>query len=55
MHPVRAVPEPRRPHGRIHLAGGDSAPMGIGGAEGAVETGANAARNVAAASAAGRH
>jgi hypothetical protein len=36
-------------HGRIHFAGSDIAPLVVGGIEGAMETGASAARNGAAA------
>jgi monoamine oxidase len=34
------------PHGRIHFAGSDIAALGVGGIEGAIETGASAARNI---------
>ncbi|MEU7595654.1 NAD(P)/FAD-dependent oxidoreductase [Streptomyces sp. NPDC039022] len=44
-----AVPLLREPHGRVHFAGGDIASVGVGGIEGAMETGAAAARNIAAA------
>ncbi|WP_372404723.1 flavin monoamine oxidase family protein [Streptomyces luteireticuli] len=50
-----AVPRMRRAHGRIHFAGGDIARLGVGGIEGALETGAGAARRVAAALAEGRY
>jgi monoamine oxidase len=39
----------RRPHGRIHFAGSDIAGVDAGAIEGAMDTGAHAARNVAAA------
>jgi monoamine oxidase len=47
-----ALPLTREPHGRIHFAGGDVAPAYVGGIEGALETGARAARNIEAAMAA---
>ncbi|GAA1102455.1 flavin monoamine oxidase family protein [Nocardiopsis metallicus] len=47
-----ALPLVREPHGRIHFAGGDIAPVYVGGIEGALETGARAARNIEAALAA---
>ncbi|GCD33137.1 monooxygenase [Streptomyces chrestomyceticus JCM 4735] len=43
-----AVPLLREPHGRVHFAGGDIASVGVGGIEGAMETGAAAARDVTA-------
>ncbi|MGD9530907.1 MAG: flavin monoamine oxidase family protein, partial [Pseudonocardia sp.] len=43
-----AAPLMRAPHGRIHFAGGDIAPIVLGGIEGALETGTAAARSVAA-------
>ncbi|MCP2257119.1 Flavin containing amine oxidoreductase [Streptoalloteichus tenebrarius] len=52
---TQAVPLMRQPHGRVHFAGGDIASLGVGGIEGAIESGARAARNVAAALADGRH
>ncbi|WP_411129165.1 flavin monoamine oxidase family protein [Streptomyces sp. x-19] len=52
---TQAAPQMREPHGRIHFAGGDIAPLGVGGIEGAMESGAGAARNIAAALADGRH
>ncbi|MFI7099403.1 flavin monoamine oxidase family protein [Streptomyces sp. NPDC050161] len=52
---TQAVPQLREPHGRIHFAGGDIAPVGVGGIDGAIETGASAARNVSAALADGRY
>ncbi|MFE5913527.1 flavin monoamine oxidase family protein [Streptomyces wedmorensis] len=52
---TRAVPLLREPHGRIHFAGGDIAALGVGGIDGAIESGSQAARNVAAALADGRN
>jgi monoamine oxidase len=46
---TQAAPQLRKPHGRIHFAGGDIATLGVGGIEGAMETGAGAARDIAAA------
>ncbi|GHF54831.1 putative flavin-containing monoamine oxidase AofH [Streptomyces mashuensis] len=43
------VPRMREPHGRVHFAGADFAGMYVTGIEGAMETGAGAARNVIAA------
>ncbi|WP_280218174.1 flavin monoamine oxidase family protein [Nocardia neocaledoniensis] len=43
---TQAAPLLRRPHGRIHFAGGDLAALGVGGIDGAIETGARAARDV---------
>lgn len=48
-HLTGAAPLLRQPHGRIHFAGGDIAPIAVGGIEGAMESGAIVARNVAAA------
>lgn len=45
-HLTKAAPMMRAPHGRIHFAGGDIAALGVGGIEGAIETGAAAARSV---------
>ncbi|RKT87314.1 Monoamine oxidase [Saccharopolyspora antimicrobica] len=45
-HLTGAAPLMREPHGRIHFAGGDIAPVGVGGIDGAIETGAIAARDV---------
>jgi monoamine oxidase len=39
----------RAPHGRIHFAGSDIAALDAGAIEGALQSGACAARNVAAA------
>lgn len=50
---TQAVPLMREPHGRIHFAGGDIAPIGIGGIDGALESGTAAARKVIAALAGG--
>lgn len=50
---TQAVPLMREPHGRIHFAGGDIATTGVGGIDGALESGTAAARNVAAALAGG--
>jgi len=36
----------REPHGRIRFAGGDIAAVGVGGIDGAIESGAAAARDV---------
>ncbi|WP_330113998.1 NAD(P)/FAD-dependent oxidoreductase [Pseudomonas sp. JS3066] len=44
---TQVVPQMRRPHGRIHFAGGDIAAIGVGGIEGAIETGAKAACDIA--------
>ncbi|MFH8410165.1 flavin monoamine oxidase family protein [Streptomyces sp. NPDC018019] len=44
---TRAVPRMREPHGRIRFAGGDIAAIGVGGIDGAIETGAQAARDIA--------
>ncbi|MFB7715375.1 flavin monoamine oxidase family protein [Streptomyces sp. NPDC056105] len=49
-----AAPLMREPHGRIHFAGGDIAALGVGGIDGAIETGAKAARDVVRALAGGR-
>ena len=43
-----AVPRMRAGHGRLSFAGGDIAPIGVGGIEGAIESGATAARRVTA-------
>ncbi|WP_240653968.1 FAD-dependent oxidoreductase [Streptomyces sp. AcE210] len=40
------MPLIREPHGRAHFAGGDIAAVGVGGIDGAIETGAKAARDV---------
>ncbi|MEV6218190.1 NAD(P)/FAD-dependent oxidoreductase [Nocardia sp. NPDC051833] len=45
-HLTGSVPLLRRPHGRIHFASGDFASVGVGGIDGAIETGARAAREV---------
>jgi hypothetical protein len=49
----RAMPTPlpgrpliREAHGRVHFAGGDIAAVGVGGIDGATETGAKAARDI---------
>ncbi|WP_280447470.1 flavin monoamine oxidase family protein [Nocardia cyriacigeorgica] len=52
-HLTRSAPLLRRPHGRIHFASGDFAPMGVGGIDGAIETGARAARDISRALRAG--
>ncbi|MFI0469824.1 flavin monoamine oxidase family protein [Saccharopolyspora sp. 5N102] len=44
---TRAAPLMREPHGRIHFAGGDIAAVGVGGIDGAIATGAKAARDIA--------
>ncbi|AWK74286.1 amino acid oxidase [Rhodococcus oxybenzonivorans] len=44
---TQSVPRMREPHGRIHFAGGDIAEIGIGGIDGAIETGTRAAREIA--------
>ncbi|MER5390891.1 NAD(P)/FAD-dependent oxidoreductase [Saccharopolyspora sp. NPDC002686] len=44
---TRAVPLMREPHGRIHFAGGDIAAVGVGGIDGAIASGARAARDIA--------
>ncbi len=44
-HLTRAAPRMREPHGRIRFAGGDIAAAGVGGIDGAIESGA-AARDV---------
>ncbi|MFC7010455.1 flavin monoamine oxidase family protein [Streptomyces viridiviolaceus] len=44
---TRAAPRMREPHGRIRFAGGDIAAAGVGGIDGAIESGAAAARDVA--------
>jgi monoamine oxidase len=46
---TEAAPQMRKPHGRIHFAGSDIAALDLGSIEGAMESGASAARNVAAA------
>ncbi|MFI7103473.1 flavin monoamine oxidase family protein [Streptomyces sp. NPDC050161] len=43
---TRAAPRMREPHGRIRFAGGDIAAVGVGGIDGAIETGAEAARDI---------
>ncbi|MEG0341618.1 MAG: NAD(P)/FAD-dependent oxidoreductase [Acinetobacter sp.] len=45
-HLTRTAPLLRKAHGRIHFAGGDLAAMGIGGIEGAIESGTTAARKI---------
>lgn len=47
-HFTTGAVELRKPHGRIHFAGSDIAGMDAGAIEGAMDTGAHAARNVAA-------
>ncbi|MFM9373002.1 flavin monoamine oxidase family protein [Streptomyces sp. Da 82-17] len=42
-----AGPRMREPHGRVRFAGGDIAASGVGGIDGAIESGAAAARDVA--------
>ncbi|QSE93027.1 FAD-dependent oxidoreductase [Rhodococcus pseudokoreensis] len=44
---TQAVPRMRDPHGHIHFAGGDIAEIGIGGIDGAIETGTRTAREIA--------
>ncbi|HHW1564617.1 TPA: flavin monoamine oxidase family protein [Pseudomonas aeruginosa] len=44
---TQAAPLMRKPHGRIHFAGGDIAALGVGGIDGAIETGAKAASDIA--------
>ncbi len=44
---TQAVPLMRESHGRIRFAGGDIAAIGVGGIDGAIETGAQAARGIA--------
>ncbi|MGW4336426.1 flavin monoamine oxidase family protein [Rhodococcus koreensis] len=44
---TQSVPRMREPHGHIHFAGGDIAELGIGGIDGAIETGTKAAREIA--------
>jgi monoamine oxidase len=44
---TRVVPQMRKPHGRIRFAGGDIAAIGVGGIEGAIETGAKADEEIA--------
>ncbi|MEI5102737.1 FAD-dependent oxidoreductase [Streptomyces sp. PmtG] len=46
---TKAAPLLREPQGRVHFAGGDIAALGVGGIDGAIESGARAARNVTAA------
>jgi hypothetical protein len=36
----------REAHGRVRFAGGDIAAVGVGGIDGAIETGAKAARDI---------
>jgi monoamine oxidase len=43
---TQAAPLLRQPHGRIHFASGDFASVGVGGIDGAIETGARSARDV---------
>ena len=50
---TQAAPVLRQPHGRIHFAGSDIAALGVGGIDGAIETGATAARDIARALAVG--
>ncbi|WP_354685074.1 FAD-dependent oxidoreductase [Cupriavidus necator] len=44
---TQAAPLMRQPHRRIHFAGADIAPIGVGGIDGAIETGTRAAADVA--------
>ncbi|SPD59022.1 flavin monoamine oxidase family protein [Cupriavidus neocaledonicus] len=44
---TQAAPLMRQSHGRIHFAGADIAPIGVGGIDGAIETGAKAAIDIA--------
>ncbi|MFI0264234.1 flavin monoamine oxidase family protein [Streptomyces sp. NPDC017056] len=44
---TQAAPRMREPHGRIRFAGGDIAAIGVGGIDGAIETGTEAARDIA--------
>jgi monoamine oxidase len=46
---TQAAVQMRAPHGRIHFAGSDVAALDVGAIEGALESGASAARNVVAA------
>jgi monoamine oxidase len=46
---TEAAVQMRAPHGRIHFAGSDIAALDVGAIEGALESGARAARNVVAA------
>ena len=43
---TQAAPSMRQPHGRIHFAGSDIAAITVGGIDGAIETGARAARDI---------
>lgn len=52
---TQVAPLMRGPHGRIHFAGGDIAALGVGGIEGAIETGAKAAGDIARVLAASGH
>ncbi|MET9293126.1 NAD(P)/FAD-dependent oxidoreductase [Streptomyces sp. NPDC003077] len=52
---TRVVPRMREPHGRVHFAGADFAGMYVTGIEGAMETGAGAARKIVAALADGSY
>ncbi|MEN0136614.1 MAG: NAD(P)/FAD-dependent oxidoreductase [Rhodococcus sp. (in: high G+C Gram-positive bacteria)] len=52
---TQAVPRLREPHGHIHFAGGDIAKIGVGGIDGAIETGTRAARDIARMLAAAEH
>ncbi|WP_322052918.1 flavin monoamine oxidase family protein [Paraburkholderia bannensis] len=46
---TQVAPLMRKPHGRIRFAGADIAAIGVGGIEGAIETGAQAASDIACA------
>lgn len=50
-----AAPQMRQPHGRIQFAGGDISAMDAGSIEGAMESGASAARDIARALASGKY
>ena len=50
-----AAPQMRQPRGRIHFAGSDIAPFVVSSIDGAMGTGAAAARDIAAALASGRY
>ena len=52
---TKGAPLLRKPHGRLHFAGSDIAGIEAGAIEGAMDTGAHAARNIAAALANGTH
>lgn len=47
-HLTGAAVQIRKPHGCVHFAGSDIASMDAGSIEGAMESGASAARNVSA-------